>query len=135
VKLIGDNKGIQQKMARFQHNKLGHHRDPNVDLFLEYEKATLKRQVNWVNSHQDEETPWESINDLAALKLTTAVTLNCLCDNILLQYQKVIGQLDKNIHTQLYTEALEQYVGKNGLSAAKLKDINVKSFQHYLKAN
>ncbi len=82
VKLIGDNKGIQTKTARCQHTKLGHHREKNVDLFLEYEHATkpLQRQVDWVKSHQDDDTPWESIDDLVDLKLSTAATLNCWCD-------------------------------------------------------
>jgi hypothetical protein len=63
IKLIGDNKGIQEKKAYCKHNKLNHHRNANVDLYPEYEKAAnqLHCTVTWVQSYQDHDTPWENI--------------------------------------------------------------------------
>jgi hypothetical protein len=82
VKLIGDNKGIQEKTAQCTHNRLKHHCAANIDLYLEYEAAAkpLQRTVEWVRSHQDRETPWETVDDLGKLKLSSVATLNVWCN-------------------------------------------------------
>jgi hypothetical protein len=82
VKLIGDNKGVQQKTAIVRLNKIGHHREANSDLYMEYMNASkpIKKKVEWVKSHQDKDTPWSTIQELKDLKLSTAATLNVWCD-------------------------------------------------------
>jgi hypothetical protein len=66
VVFYGDNKGVQQKCATPYINKLKDHRQPNMDLYLEYYNATrtLKKQVRWIKSHQDSGREWDAITDL-----------------------------------------------------------------------
>jgi hypothetical protein len=54
---------LHGQTAYCKHNKLNHHRNANVDLYLEYEKAAnqLHRTVTWVQSYQDHDTPWENL--------------------------------------------------------------------------
>lgn len=82
VKLIEDNKGVEQKTTKVCLNKINHHREANSDLHMEYVHASksLTHQVEWVKSHQDKDMPWSTTQDLNDLKLSTAATLNVQCN-------------------------------------------------------
>jgi hypothetical protein len=80
--LYGDNKDVQTNSSHFHHKKLCNHRQPNIDLWLEYKwhAMNINRKVEWVPSHQDDGRDWGDITDLKELKLTPAVYFNLWCD-------------------------------------------------------
>ncbi len=53
-----------------------------MDLLLEHNAntSTVTKKPSWVHSHQDKDTPWETIEDLLELKLSSEATLNVWCD-------------------------------------------------------
>jgi hypothetical protein len=84
VHISGDYKGVQSKCAHQKTNQLRDHREPNFDLFFEYRTASqgIKKTIQWVKSHQDAATPWETYKDLLDLQLSTEATLNVMCDHM-----------------------------------------------------
>lgn len=162
VKLIGDNKGVQQKTAKILPQRIRLHSEPNLDLLLEYDAAarSLQRSVDWVKSHQDKDTPWTNLMELEQLKLSPAATLNVWCDKqagiarthttsfpdvdiypnekwaLFIntpQPRKVIGNLSENVHLQLYyDESLRYITRKHNLSEGKLKDDNLTALLKFM---
>ncbi len=82
IKFVGDSKGVQTKTAETGFHKLQHHREANADLFLEYHRHAnkLNKMVAWVKGHQDDDTPWETIEELKDLKLSPEATMNIWCN-------------------------------------------------------
>jgi hypothetical protein len=80
--LYGDNKGVQQTCANIQIKKLKHHRQPNMDLKLEYKHAVGGRTITteWIKGHQDHDKEWSTVADLQDMKLTDLVIMNTVCD-------------------------------------------------------
>jgi hypothetical protein len=142
IKLVGNNQGVQNKCHRQAGTKLRSHRDPNSDLFAEYNSVacTLKPKVLWVRSHQDNDTPWDTIEELKELKLSPEATLNVWCDRqaeIACQeditypdadilpsekwalfpttpdYFKITGSLDEVITATLHYDSLQQFIKKS----------------------
>ena len=66
------------------HQRLQQHRKPNTDLYLEYYHQASKIDITtgWVKSHQDKSLKWNTIEELAALKLTLEAKLNIMCDQL-----------------------------------------------------
>jgi hypothetical protein len=153
VNFIGDNKGIQQKTATYIPGHLKAHHDTNCDIFLEYHNvaSNVNCQVTWVKSHQDDGTPWNTIDKLLELKLSSCATMN-MCDKqandarIILHsdmaaetypmewwalhanapyHHKITGKLNTKILLQLYHDELLHYIeNKHGLTSSKLQKIN-----------
>jgi ribonuclease HI len=61
-----DNQGIVQGCTTVCSRWLHHHRKANMDLYLEYWKASkhLNIQNLWVKGHQDENIEWQTSEDL-----------------------------------------------------------------------
>jgi hypothetical protein len=74
----------QTAMAIMSQKLLTAHNSPHTPVHFYGDNQgiqnNLQRQAHWVSSHQDEGTPWESITDLQALKLSPEATLNVFCD-------------------------------------------------------
>jgi hypothetical protein len=68
--LHGDNNEVQQTCSHIHINRLKHHRQSDMDLKMEYHKATMGRNVSnaWIRGHQDNDKPWNNINDLKVMK-------------------------------------------------------------------
>ncbi len=71
--------------------KIKSHRDPNTDLLLEFQVTTkhMHKQLHWVGSHQDKDTPWDTTDDLLNLQLSPEATLNVLCDKMAMEARLV----------------------------------------------
>jgi hypothetical protein len=82
IVLYGDNKGVQQVCSTIQVGKLKHHRQPNMDLKLEYKNASSKHHITneWIKGHQDKDREWQTISDLQNMKLSNTAILNTICD-------------------------------------------------------
>jgi hypothetical protein len=82
VIFYGDNIGIQRKCSTRATRRLRDHRQPNQDLYLEYQAASesLHKKVDWVKGHQDKGHDWNTITDLKALNLSPSSYLNIWCD-------------------------------------------------------
>jgi hypothetical protein len=80
--------------------KLRHHQEPNMDLLLEYE-ATSKplKSVEWVKSHQDAETPWETLGDLNSLKPSSSAVLNIWCNKQAAKASNIGNSMPDDIYT------------------------------------
>jgi hypothetical protein len=84
VHFYGDNQSVQNKCTTCHTHKLKNHREPNIDMLLEYQNATrnMTRQVHWVGSHQDDRMAWENNTELLELKLSQEAMLNVWCDKM-----------------------------------------------------
>ncbi len=163
IQLFGDNQGVQNKCKRQTVTKLRSHRDPNADLFMEYHAvtSTFNPKVHWVRSHQDKDTPLETIEDLKELKLSPEATLNMWCDKqaeIACQedisypdadilpaekwalftttpdYYEITGKLNEAITTTLHFEPLQKFIAKkHGPIPEKIQDTNTTNRCLYLK--
>jgi hypothetical protein len=160
--MYGDNLAVQNKCKNISTSKIKHHREPNMDLLMEYKAATENLQVttHWVQSHQDKDTPWYDFSELKDLRLPMDATVNVWCDKLAEQNQlkdtsfpaisvlpsekwalftniplphKIIGRLENIIHQTLYHEAAQAYIEKkHGLTAAKMKDVQTANLHKYL---
>lgn len=163
IQLYGDNQGVQHKCDTFKPTKLKTHREPNTDLFLEYNYATrgMHKESHWVASHQDKDTPWDTIEELKGLKLSHEANLNVLCDqmaeNMRMQSQsypdadvlpsekwalfsnvpvfhKITCKLDTAVLNTLYTDDMVKYITKRySLSATKLDETQKPQLERYLR--
>lgn len=77
-----DNQGVQSKSGSLLIRKLHDQRQPNIDLWLGYEKSTkhLNKKAEWIRGHQDDNREWMDITDLRDLSLSPAAYLNIWCD-------------------------------------------------------
>jgi hypothetical protein len=82
--LQGDNQRIQRKCNEIRIDRLKHHREPNIDLLIEFKHATKGHHVKieWMPGHQDKDKPWETIHDLEKMNLSNSAIMNTLCDKI-----------------------------------------------------
>jgi hypothetical protein len=120
------------------------------------------KKLHMVKRHQDSATQWESINDLAKLKLSPAATLNVYCDRkaseahqqslslsngdvlpaekwaLFSNYpepRKITGKLNEGVIQTLQSKALQAYIEKkHNISAEKLIHVDTVSMNNYLKA-
>ena len=81
-----DNKRVQQTCSHLHINRLKHHRKSDMDLKMEYHKATMGRNVSnaWIRGHQDNDKPWNDINDLKEMKLSNTAIMNTWCNKWLI---------------------------------------------------
>lgn len=130
-----------------------------MELFLNYasRSKSLSRKVEWVKSHQDDDSPWNTIEELQSLKLLLNAKLNIWCDKMAGEACKQnVSQLEANvlptekwavycvsstpkkigthfnsaILTQLYHDNLTTYVWKkHGVCESKFDSINTKGLQ------
>lgn len=153
VHLYGDNQGIQNKCTTFRPRKMKSHREPNIDLLLEYQTTTknMQKQNHWVGSHQDKDTPWDTTTELLDLKLSPEATLKVLCDKMATDARlnntsfpdadvlpsekwalfachpvmhKITCKLETALMNSLYHDDMQAYIAsKHGLTEAKLENI------------
>jgi hypothetical protein len=82
VILHGDNQGVQQICSTIQTTNLKHHRQPNIDLIIEYTKAREGFHITneWTKGHQDGNKEWTNINYLQNMQQSNLVIMNTWCD-------------------------------------------------------
>lgn len=63
-------------------NHLKHHRQPNMDLKIEYKKACKGWYITneWTKGHQDDYMEWNTISKLQNMKLSNTAILNTIPD-------------------------------------------------------
>jgi hypothetical protein len=80
-----EKKGVKQKSASSCINRLKHHREPSIELLLQF-KASAKHfsqtTVEWVKSQQDIDVVWETYDDLQATDLSPTACFNVWCNTI-----------------------------------------------------
>jgi len=158
--MICDSKSAQSIQVR-PATRLRQHRDPDLDLRLQiqHEASSLSIRREWVKGHQDS-YPWDTADDLRAMKLPTDATYNIWCDRIAGETcsstysdptpsvlpaekwavytdypvpHKVTSQFDKDIYTSLSFPSMSSYLGsKHNLSPTHLHEINSRDLQHFL---
>jgi hypothetical protein len=163
ITMLGDNKGVQHICQHTHINRLKHHRDPNIDLLLEYTAARNDIQIKseWIHGHQDKDMEWSSIEELTNLPLSNSAIMNVWCDykaemarhthfshpdaEVLPNekwaifssspiLRKITGALDYNILCTMHGESMEHYIHqKHDICAAKLKDLNTNGLHCYMK--
>lgn len=158
-----DNQATIKGCKNNPHQRLQQHRKPNTDLYLEYYHQASKIDITteWVKSHQDKSLKWNTIEELAALKLTLEAKLNIMCDQlagtdpktdiplpdmpVMLNERwaiyscqpitrKIVGHLNKAIRETLNQDNMATYIEKkHGLSPARLEHIETQSLGRALR--
>ncbi len=124
-----------------------------------HQKAS-KKTVQWVKSHQDDDTPWTTNSDLIDLKLSPEATLNVWCDRQANEAHtghqsfpdaevlpaekwalfastphtyKITGKLDQELLMTYHYNGTQTYITrKHGLSAEKMQHVQTEHLRRYL---
>jgi len=148
-------------VRNYKEKLLLHHRQVNIDLYLEYWQACNNLHITstWIKGRQDKGRTWETIEDLKKLDLSNEAKLNCLCnrwagdnnvnttDDIIQilpnerwalisrhpYTRKVVGKLSHAISDNMHREPLLQYIHrKHRLCEAKRDQIGSSDLRLYL---
>jgi hypothetical protein len=78
IVLHGDNQAVQQTCSSIQTDHLKYHRQPNMNLKIEYQKAHEGIHImnEWTRGRQDDGKEWNSIKDLQNMQLSNLVIMN-----------------------------------------------------------
>lgn len=158
-----DNQVVIKGCGNDTYCRLRQHRKPNTDLYLTYHSQAkhLNITTEWVQSHQDRNIKWNTLEDLTQLCLSHEAKLNILCDHmagqettneipvldmpVILQERwaiyschphtrKIAGHLNKAIRETLNYDDLAHYIDcKHGLTAAKLANVETQSLGRFLR--
>jgi hypothetical protein len=159
-----DNQAIISGCKHKLYTRLGHHKKPNMDLYMELKKQAQSLTIvhEWVKSHQDNGMKWSSPDELSNLPLDHEAKLNCLCDHLATESQstnisfpdmevlpaerwavymtqptskKVTGHLNQAVKEALRYKNMLQYIQKkHGLTEALLDKIEAKALGTYLRS-